>query len=115
VKSDANGEVDLGDLARHLGDDVAAFMITVPNTLGNFEPRIVDITEMCHARACRSTWTAPTSTRSSASHGRAISVSDVCHFNLHKTFTTRTAGRPRRRTRRREGAPRAVFCPRRSS
>src|SRR6266478_7239062 len=50
VKSDANGEVDLGDLARQLGDDVAAFMITVPNTLGNFEPRIVDITEMCHAR-----------------------------------------------------------------
>src|SRR6058998_294669 len=48
VKSDTDGEVDLGDLARHLGDDVAAFMITVPNTLGNFEPRIVDITEMCH-------------------------------------------------------------------
>src|SRR6266851_7280564 len=50
VKSDANGEVDLGDLSRNLGDDVAAFMITVPNTLGNFEPRVVDITEMCHAR-----------------------------------------------------------------
>src|SRR5262249_58198211 len=49
VKSDANGEVDLGDLASHLGADVAAFMITVPNTLGNFEPRIVDITAMAHA------------------------------------------------------------------
>src|SRR2546427_108044 len=53
VKSDANGEVDLSDLARQLGDDVAAFMITVPNTLGNFEPRIVDITEMCHARGAQ--------------------------------------------------------------
>src|SRR5262249_568273 len=49
-KAHANGEVDLGDRARHLGDDVAAFMITVPNTLGNFEPRVVDISEMCHAR-----------------------------------------------------------------
>ena len=41
VKSDAEGRVDLGDLERHLGPDVAAFMITVPNTLGNFEPRVV--------------------------------------------------------------------------
>src|SRR5438876_8949262 len=36
VKSNANGEVELDDLARLLDTDVAAFMITVPNTLGNF-------------------------------------------------------------------------------
>src|SRR5205823_8732311 len=49
VKSNAHGEVEIDDLARHLDTDVAAFMITVPNTLGNFEPRILEITEMCHA------------------------------------------------------------------
>ena len=46
VKSDAEGRVELGDLERHLGPDVAAFMITVPNTLGNFEPRVVEIGEL---------------------------------------------------------------------
>ena len=38
---------------RHLGPDVAAFMITVPNTLGNFEPRVVEIGELCHARGAQ--------------------------------------------------------------
>jgi len=92
VKSDANGEVDLGDLARHLGDDVAAFMITVPNTLGNFEPRIVDITEMCHARGVQVYM-------DGANLNAILGITrpgdlgfDVCHFNLHKTFTTPHGG-----------------------
>src|SRR5205814_290058 len=50
VKSLPNGEVDLDALAREVGPEVAAFMITVPNTLGMFEPRIMDITEICHAK-----------------------------------------------------------------
>ncbi len=50
LKSDANGEVDPEDLARNLDEDVAAFMITQPNTLGLFESRIHQITEMCHAK-----------------------------------------------------------------
>ena len=37
LKSEANGDVDLVDLERHLDEDVAAFMITQPNTLGLFE------------------------------------------------------------------------------
>ncbi len=50
LKSGRAGEVDLGDLERHLDEDVAAFMITQPNTLGLFESRIHQITEMCHAK-----------------------------------------------------------------
>src|SRR5206468_105445 len=50
VKSLPNGEVDVDALARTLDTDVAAFMITVPNTLGMFEPRIVEISELCHAK-----------------------------------------------------------------
>src|SRR5437879_13793905 len=50
VKSLPNGEVDLDALAREVGPEVAAFMITVPNTLGMFEPRIMDITEICPAK-----------------------------------------------------------------
>jgi len=50
LKSEANGDVDLVDLERHLDEDVAAFMITQPNTLGLFESKIHQITEMCHAK-----------------------------------------------------------------
>ncbi len=92
VKSDANGEVDLGDLDHHLGPDVAAFMITVPNTLGNFEPRIVEITELCHARGVQVYM-------DGANLNAILGITrpgdlgfDVCHFNLHKTFTTPHGG-----------------------
>jgi glycine dehydrogenase subunit 2 len=92
VKSTANGEVDVEDLARHLGPDVAAFMITVPNTLGMFEPRIVEITELCHARGVQVYM-------DGANLNAILGVTrpgdlgfDVCHFNLHKTFTTPHGG-----------------------
>ena len=35
--------MDLLDLERHLDEDVAALMITVPNTLGLFESRILEV------------------------------------------------------------------------
>src|SRR5262249_55548371 len=50
LKSAESGEVDLEDLERHLDERVAAFMITQPNTLGLFESRIHQITELCHAK-----------------------------------------------------------------
>jgi glycine dehydrogenase subunit 2 len=92
VKSDANGAVDLLDLERQLGTDVAAFMITVPNTLGNFEPRIVEIIEMCHTRGVQVYM-------DGANLNAVLGLTrpgdlgfDVCHFNLHKTFTTPHGG-----------------------
>jgi glycine cleavage system P protein (glycine dehydrogenase) subunit 2 len=92
LKSAANGEVDLGELERALGTDVAAFMITVPNTLGNFEPRIVEITEMCHAKGAQVYM-------DGANLNAILGITrpgdlgfDVCHFNLHKTFTTPHGG-----------------------
>jgi len=92
LKSDANGEVDLGDLERHLETDVAAFMITVPNTLGLFETRIVEITEMCHAKGVQVYM-------DGANLNAILGITrpgdlgfDVCHFNLHKTFTTPHGG-----------------------
>jgi glycine dehydrogenase subunit 2 len=92
VKSQPNGEVDLGELDKHLGTDVAAFMITVPNTLGMFEPRIVEITEMCHAKGVQVYM-------DGANFNAILGITrpgdlgfDVCHFNLHKTFTTPHGG-----------------------
>ncbi|HEY7647866.1 MAG TPA: aminomethyl-transferring glycine dehydrogenase subunit GcvPB [Methylomirabilota bacterium] len=92
VKSDANGEVDLADLERQLDTDVAAFMITMPNTLGNFEPRIVEIIERCHAKGVQVYM-------DGANFNAILGLTrpgdlgfDVCHFNLHKTFTTPHGG-----------------------
>jgi glycine dehydrogenase subunit 2 len=92
VRSHANGEVDLAELAKHLDTDVAAFMITVPNTLGMFEPRIVEVTELCHAKGVQVYM-------DGANLNAILGITrpgdlgfDVCHFNLHKTFTTPHGG-----------------------
>jgi glycine dehydrogenase subunit 2 len=84
--------VDVDDLARHLDTDVAAFMVTVPNTLGMFEPRIVEITELCHAKGVQVYM-------DGANLNAILGITrpgdlgfDVCHFNLHKTFTTPHGG-----------------------
>ena len=92
LKSDENGEVDLGDLEKHLDETVAAFMITQPNTLGLFESRIHQITEMCHAKGVQVYM-------DGANFNAILGITrpgdlgfDVCHFNLHKTFTTPHGG-----------------------
>jgi glycine dehydrogenase subunit 2 len=92
LKSDDNGEVDLGDLERNLDESVAAFMITQPNTLGLFESRIHQITELCHAKGVQVYM-------DGANFNAILGITrpgdlgfDVCHFNLHKTFTTPHGG-----------------------
>jgi glycine dehydrogenase subunit 2 len=92
VKSDADGQVELGDLDRHLGPDVAAFMITVPNTLGNFEPRVMEIAEACHGRGVQ-VYMDGANLNAILGLTRPGDLGfDVCHFNLHKTFTTPHGG-----------------------
>ena len=92
LKSDAAGEVDLLDLERNLDEDVAALMITVPNTLGLFESKILEVTEMCHARGAQVYM-------DGANLNALLGITrpgdlgfDVVHMNLHKTFTTPHGG-----------------------
>jgi len=92
LKSEANHEVDIADLEAHLDEDVAAFMITQPNTLGLFESRIHTITELCHAKGVQVYM-------DGANFNAILGITrpgdlgfDVCHFNLHKTFTTPHGG-----------------------
>ena len=98
--------MDLVDLERHLDEDVAAFMITQPNTLGLFESRIHQITEMCHAKGVQVYM-------DGANFNAILGITrpgdlgfDVCHFNLHKTFTTpHGGGGPGLGAGRHQGAP----------
>jgi glycine dehydrogenase subunit 2 len=92
LRSDEGGEVDLEDLDRHLDEDVAAFMITQPNTLGLFESRIHQITEMCHAKGVQ-VYMDGANLNAILGIARPGDLGfDVCHFNLHKTFTTPHGG-----------------------
>ncbi len=48
LKSNARGTIDLAALEAAMTEDVAALMMTVPNTLGVFEDRILDIASIVH-------------------------------------------------------------------
>ena len=48
IKSTPEGLVDLDELEKNLDDEVAALMLTNPNTLGLFEKNISKISKMVH-------------------------------------------------------------------
>ncbi|MEW6338908.1 MAG: aminomethyl-transferring glycine dehydrogenase subunit GcvPB [Acidobacteriota bacterium] len=93
VASTAEGTLDLPAVARHLeGGDVAALMITVPNTLGVFEPDIVRAAAMLHDRGGYLYM-------DGANLNAFVGVAqpgkmgvDALHINLHKTFSTPHGG-----------------------
>ncbi len=92
IASGPDGTVDLAALDEAMDDTVAAVMLTVPNTLGIFEHRIVEITEMVHARGG---FVYLDGANLNAFVGRALPGlmgADAMHINLHKTFSTPHGG-----------------------
>jgi glycine dehydrogenase subunit 2 len=92
VKSNEGGTVDLEDLARQMTGEVAALMVTNPNTLGVFEYDIIKIAEIVHAKGG---FLYMDGANMNALTGKCrpgdMSV-DVLHINLHKTFSTPHGG-----------------------
>jgi glycine dehydrogenase subunit 2 len=92
LKSGADGLIDVAELKAKISDDVAALMLTNPNTLGLFEREIRAITSLCHE------------------HGALVYLDganmnallgivrpgdmgvDLLQVNLHKTFSTPHGG-----------------------
>ncbi|MBX3139780.1 MAG: aminomethyl-transferring glycine dehydrogenase subunit GcvPB [Trueperaceae bacterium] len=92
VPTGPDGEVDLAALKARLTPEVAAVMLTNPNTLGLFERRIVQIAEAAHAVGAQLYYDGA---NLNAIVGRARPGDmgfDVVHLNLHKTFTTPHGG-----------------------
>jgi len=92
LKSNSRGTLDLDRLEAAVDDEVAALMITVPNTLGVFEDQIVQIADILHRKGaflyC-----------DGANFNSFVGVArpgdmgiDVIHSNLHKTFSTPHGG-----------------------
>ncbi|HEY5071706.1 MAG TPA: aminomethyl-transferring glycine dehydrogenase subunit GcvPB [Caulobacteraceae bacterium] len=87
-----DGRVDLADLAAKLNRDVAAVMVTNPNTCGLFERDVIEIARLTHAAGA---YFYCDGANFNAIVGRVrpgdLGV-DAMHINLHKTFSTPHGG-----------------------
>jgi glycine dehydrogenase subunit 2 len=92
VPSDERGGVDMDALRAALGTDVAALMLTNPNTLGLFDENILAITEAVHSVGALAYCDGA---NLNAVMGKARPGDmgfDALHINLHKTFSTPHGG-----------------------
>jgi glycine dehydrogenase subunit 2 len=92
VKSNAQGMIDLEELSKRVDENVAALMVTNPNTLGVFEENIVRAADILHAKGAMVYM-------DGANMNALVGVArpgdfgiDVMHINLHKTFSTPHGG-----------------------
>jgi glycine dehydrogenase subunit 2 len=92
IPARADGIVDVAAVKAALGPDVAAIMLTNPNTCGLFEPQVIEIAEAVHEAGaffyC-----------DGANFNAIMGVVrpgdlgiDAMHINLHKTFSTPHGG-----------------------
>jgi glycine dehydrogenase subunit 2 len=92
IKSNSLGMIDVDQLARAVDEEVAALMLTNPNTLGIFEEHITRIAEILHAKGAQLYM-------DGANMNALVGIArpgdfgaDVMHLNLHKTFSTPHGG-----------------------
>ncbi len=92
LKSDHRGCIDLEALNQAMNEDVAALMLTNPNTLGIFEQNIVAIGQIVHERGGLIYMDgANLNALMGITRPGSFGV-DVLHMNLHKTFSTPHGG-----------------------
>ena len=88
VPSDSRGLIDLDKLRSVLDDEVAALMLTNPNTLGLFEENILEISRMVHEKGGLLYYDGANFNSLLGITQPARMGFDVLHLNLHKTFAT---------------------------
>ena len=92
IKSNERGTVDVADLAEHMTEDVAALMVTNPNTLGVFETDIKKITDIVHTKGGLVYMDGANMNALIGMCKPGDMAIDVIHLNLHKTFSTPHGG-----------------------
>ena len=92
IPSNERGMVDVAGLERIVDKDVAALMVTNPNTLGVFEQNIRSIADILHKEGALLYM-------DGANMNALVGIAkpgdfgvDVMHLNLHKTFSTPHGG-----------------------
>jgi glycine dehydrogenase subunit 2 len=92
IEGNGDGRVHVDDVKAKLGPDVAAIMITNPNTCGLFEPEIKNIADAVHEAGA---YFYCDGANYNAIVGKVrpgdLGV-DAMHINLHKTFSTPHGG-----------------------
>ena len=92
VKSNDQGTIDLQALEQEMTADVAALMVTNPNTLGVFEWDIRKICDIVHAKGGLVYMDGANMNALVGKFRPGDMGIDVIHLNLHKTFSTPHGG-----------------------
>ena len=92
VEGNRIGLLEADAVRRAMDDDVAALMVTNPNTLGLFEREIVQVAEAVHARGALVYLDGANLNALMGVAKPAHMGADVLQFNLHKTFSTPHGG-----------------------
>ena len=92
VPSDTDGLVNLKALKAALDDTVAGLMLTNPNTVGIFDPNILEITRLVHEAGGLNYYDGANLNAIMGWARPGDMGFDVIHLNLHKTFSTPHGG-----------------------
>lgn len=92
IKSNEKGQVDIDSLKAVLNEDVAAIMMTNPNTLGIFEERVEEISKLIHDNGSLLYYDGANFNAIMGYTNPKLMGFDVVHLNLHKTFSTPHGG-----------------------
>ena len=92
IPSDKTGVMDVDALKAAMNDDVAGVMLTCPNTLGLFNPRIKEICQMVHEVDGLMYYDGANLNALLGKVRPGDIGFDIVHINLHKTFATPHGG-----------------------
>lgn len=92
LPSGKDGCVDLEQLKAVVGDDIAGLMLTNPNTMGIFDPNIIEITSLIHECGGVVYYDGANLNAVMGTVRPGDMGFDIVHLNLHKTFSTPHGG-----------------------
>jgi glycine dehydrogenase subunit 2 len=92
AKSNRRGFLEAAEIRRLVNDDVAALMVTNPNTLGIFEPEIAAIADVLHERGALLYLDGANMNALMGVAKPGHMGADIVQLNLHKTFSTPHGG-----------------------
>lgn len=92
IKSNEKGQVDIDALKSVLDKDVAAIMMTNPNTLGLYEENVLEISRLMHENGSLLYYDGANFNAIMGYTNPKLMGFDVVHLNLHKTMSTPHGG-----------------------
>ncbi len=92
IPTDKNGSFDMDAYKKALNGETAAVMLTCPDTLGLFNPRIKEISDLAHSVGALMYYDGANLNAILGKCRPGDIGFDVIHLNLHKTFATPHGG-----------------------